>query len=66
MSQEDWARFEVLVRSVAPQAPTLARAQGLAISLLIDRADTPCPAPGPLDWIDWERQKTLRLLRSAI
>ena len=24
------------------------------------------PAPGPLDWMDWERQKTLRLLRSAI
>jgi hypothetical protein len=66
MSQEDWARFEALVQSVAPQAPTLARAQGVAISRLIDLAETPHPAPGPLDWMDWERQKTLRLLRSPI
>ena len=66
MSQEDWARFEALVRGVAPQVPTLARAQGAAISGLMDRADVPRPAPGPLDWMDWERQKTLRLLRSAI
>jgi hypothetical protein len=66
MSQQDWARFEALVRSIAPQAPTLARAHGLAISQLIDQAEVPRPAPGPLDWMDWERQKTLRLLRSAV
>ena len=23
---------------------------------------TPEPEPGPLDWMDWERRKTLRLL----
>jgi hypothetical protein len=62
MSQEDWARFEALVRSVAPQAPTLARAHGMAIFPLIDQADTPCPAPDPLDWMDWERQKILQLM----
>ena len=66
MSPVDWARFVALVRCVAPQAPTLARAHGVAISRLIDRADIPRRAPGPLDWMDWERQKTLRLLRSAI
>jgi hypothetical protein len=66
MSRTDWARFEALVRSVAPEVPTLARAHGLAIGRLIDHAETPRPAPGPLDWMDWERQKTLRLLRSAV
>jgi len=64
MSREDWARFEAVVRSVAPEAPTLARAQGRAIAHLMDQADTPRPVPDPRDWMDWERQKTLRLLRS--
>jgi hypothetical protein len=66
MSRDDWARFEALVQSVAPQTPTQARAHGLAISGLMDHADASRPAPGALDWMDWERQKTLRLLRSAI
>ena len=66
MSQADWARFEAIVRGVAPQAPTQARAHGIAISRLIESATNPRPAPGPLDWMDWERQKTLRLLRSAV
>jgi hypothetical protein len=66
MSRDDWARFEALVRGVAPQVPTLARAHGVVISRLIDHADSSRPAPGPLDWMDWERQKTLRLLRSAV
>jgi hypothetical protein len=66
MSRDDWARFDALVRSVSPQTPTLARAHGLAIARLIDHADASRPSPGPLDWMDWERQKTLRLLRSAI
>ena len=62
MSGEDWARLEALVQSAAEEAPTLARAHGLAISKLLDTA-LPRPAPGPLDWQEWERQKTLRLLR---
>jgi hypothetical protein len=66
MSQEDWSRFETLVRSVAAEAPTQARAHGIVISCLINRAAPQRPAPGPLDWMDWERQKTLRLLRSAM
>ena len=66
MSEDDWSRFEVLVHSVASHAPTQARAHGIVLSRLIDRTAPPCPAPSPLDWMDWERQKTLRLLRSAV
>ncbi len=69
MSDEDWVRFDDLVRSVTSrtqQATTQARAQGLVISGLMDAASDPRTVPGPLDWMDWERQKTLRLLRSAV
>ncbi len=57
MSAEDWLRFEALVRTALPQAPTQARAQGIVISRLIDRAAHSRPDPGPLDWMDWERLK---------
>jgi hypothetical protein len=68
MSEEDWGRFDDLVGSVLAQTqtPTQARAHGLVISRLMDTAAQARPAPGPLDWMDWERQKTLRLLRSAV
>ncbi|MFO0911009.1 MAG: hypothetical protein U0794_22170 [Isosphaeraceae bacterium] len=64
MSEADWVRFEALVDSVAsrPEVETLARAHGEVISRLLDAANAP-PATRPLDWLDWERQKTLRLLR---
>lgn len=64
MSEEDWARFEALVRDAEPGSPTRARAFGLAIARLLNAAER--PEPGPLDWMDWERQKTLRLLRRAV
>ncbi|MBX6315040.1 MAG: hypothetical protein IRY99_19315, partial [Isosphaeraceae bacterium] len=35
MAEEDWERFEALVRQVAAGAPTQARAYGLTISHLI-------------------------------
>ena len=68
MSEDDWERFEDLIRSVMSQTqtPTRARAQGLVLSHLMATAARSRPAPGPLDWMDWERQKTLRLLRSAV
>jgi hypothetical protein len=66
MPEKDWLRFAALVESVLPQAPTQARAHGIVISRLIDRAAAAPPAPGPLDWMDWERQKALRLLQSAL
>ncbi len=62
MSEADWSRFEALARSLAPAAPTQARAYGLALSALMHSANLPEPQPGPLDWMDWERRKTLRLL----
>jgi hypothetical protein len=62
MSEADWARFESLARSVAPAAPTQARAYGLALSSLMHSANLHHPEREPLDWMDWERRKTLRLL----
>jgi hypothetical protein len=65
MSEADWARFESLARSIAAAAPTQARAYGLALSALMRAANLPQHDPGPLDWMDWERRKTLRLLLSG-
>jgi hypothetical protein len=65
MSREDWERFETLVHAAAAHARTQARAHGEAISGLMDAAHAR-EEPAPLDWMDWERQKTLRLLRVAI
>jgi len=65
MSEADWSLFESLVRSLAPAAPTHARAHGLALSTLMHSATLPPVEPGPLDWMDWERRKTLRLLLSG-
>jgi hypothetical protein len=62
MSAADWAHFEHLVASYATMAPTQARAHGLVLSELLHAVPRPEPAPGPLDWMDWERRKTLRLL----
>jgi hypothetical protein len=62
MSEEDWARLEALVRQIGRHAPTQARAYGETLSHLIHTVPPPEPAPGPLDWMDWERRKTLRLL----
>jgi len=68
MSHEDWERFETLVQSVMSQTqtPTQARAHGLVISRMLESDARMRPTPGPLDWMDWERQKTLRLLRAAV
>jgi hypothetical protein len=62
MSESDWAHFGALVARCAPMAATQARAHGLALSGLLHAVPRPEPEPGPLDWMDWERRKTLRLL----
>lgn len=62
MSESDWSRFEALVREVGAGQPTRARACGVTLSQLIHVAPKPQPEPSPLDWMDWERRKTLRLL----
>jgi hypothetical protein len=41
MSREDWERFDALVESIAPEAPTEARAQGIVIARLIELARPP-------------------------
>ena len=62
MSQADWARFETLVQLTRSRAATQARAQGMVIARLMDGSIPSGLVPGPLDWMDWERQKALRLL----
>jgi hypothetical protein len=62
MSERDWARFEAKVREVAGSEPTQARAVGVTITHLLDQTSHAALEPGPLDWMDWERRKTLRLL----
>jgi hypothetical protein len=62
MSESDWAHFETLVARYAAMVPTQARAQGMVLSVLLHSVPRPDPEPGPLDWMDWERRKTLRLL----
>src|ERR1044071_5028773 len=62
MAEADWARFEALVRALAGREPTQARAYGAALAHLIRAVPDPQPEPGPLDWMDWERRKALRLL----
>lgn len=62
MAEADWARLEALVRALAGAEPTRARAYGVALAHLIHAVPAPSPAPGPLDWMDWERRKALCLL----
>jgi hypothetical protein len=62
MSEADWDRFEALVNRYAATAPTQARAHGQALSNLMRSAASPQADVRPMDWIDWERLKTLRLL----
>ncbi len=63
MASDDWDRFDSLVQEALLRAPTQARAHGEAISRLLHERIG--PTPGPFDWMDWERQKALRLLRPA-
>jgi hypothetical protein len=62
MSEADWAELENRVARCALVAPTQARAYGMALSSLLHGFAPAEPEPGPLDWLDWERRKTLRLL----
>src|SRR5262249_14203561 len=63
MWESDWARFQALVARWGTMAPTQARAHGQVLSLLLESARQAKPEPGPLEWMDWERRKALRLLR---
>ena len=63
MSGGDWTRLEALVRRHAADEPTRARALGAAMADLLAAREAAEREPRPLDWLDWERRKTLRLLR---
>lgn len=67
MSEADWERFARLVERIAAGAPTEARAAGITISTLLESMPGGSLKlnPGPLAWMDWEQEKTLRLLRRA-
>ncbi len=62
MPESDWERFEAMADACAPVAATQARANGLVLSSLLQSVPTARAEPRPLDWMDWERRKTLRLL----
>jgi hypothetical protein len=62
MSESDWTHFASLVARYSTAAPTQARAHGMVLSVLLHSDPRPEPEPGPLDWMDWERRKALRLL----
>ena len=63
MSTDDWRQFDQLVECLAGSTATQARAIGEAIATLL--AATRQTDAHPAHWMDWERQKTLRLLRMA-
>jgi hypothetical protein len=63
MSADDWARFDAMVGEASYRAPTQARAQGEVISgLMRDHRSTDTASS---NWMDWESQKALRLLRPS-
>jgi hypothetical protein len=65
MSESDWAELESLAARYGALAPTQARAYGMVLSSLLNGIAPPAepePGPGPLDWLDWECRKTLRLI----
>ena len=66
MSEFDWSRFEAMTKVATSDnpAPTQARAYGQTISHLMQHAEQ--SSSSGLNWMDWERQKTLKLLRYAI
>ena len=63
MSVDDWVRLEDLVQRYVEVEPTRARALGATLSELLTVREAAEVETPPLDWLDWERRKTLRLLR---
>src|SRR2546430_9029361 len=62
MPQERWQQFDALLSRARYDAPTEARAVGQA---LIDLMDTAEATRSSHHWLDWEREKFLRLLRDS-
>ncbi len=67
MSDLDWARFDALVAGAEPTEPSAARAHGVVIGRLMETSiERPPGDTAGANWMDWERQKTLRLLRRVV
>lgn len=64
MPEADWRRFEAAADRLGSGATTQARAYGLTIARLVQGEAPASTAAGPHDWMEWERRKALRLLRS--
>lgn len=62
ISAARWQRFEALIGRERATTPTAARAAGQALMTLMDAAEA--GARGS-HWLDWEREKTVRLLRES-
>ena len=66
MPEDDWLRLDALARLYSIQSETEARAYGRAVSELLQLGEEVAggrPDAQPIHWMDWERQKTLRLIR---
>src|SRR5262245_21437522 len=62
MPVERWAAFDDFVATVRHEAATAARATGHALMDLMDHAGREAPRAS---WLDFERDKGLRLLRGG-
>lgn len=65
MPEADWARLDALARRHRAAGDTQARAYGRALGALLDAQAPATPSASSLDWLDWERLKTQRLLPRA-
>lgn len=57
-----WQQLDDWIARARPGAATEARAAGEALMALLDAAES---AASNAHWLDWEREKTLRLLHAA-
>jgi hypothetical protein len=57
-----WQQLDDWIARARAGAPTEARAAGQALMALLDAAET---TSREQHWLDWEREKTLRLLHAA-
>lgn len=65
MPEDDWLRLDAMARIFSVQSETEARAYGQAVSELLHLAEDVVSGQSdgqPVHWMDWERQKTLRLI----
>src|SRR6059036_2791924 len=62
MPEERWQQFDALLARARHDEPTEARAVGQALIELMETAEA---NRGGQHWLDWEREKVLRLLRDS-